>query len=410
MAAGNITRSAINAALKELYKGQKIQDLAFDRSARPFLSMLRKSQDIQGKYTPFPVIVEDSQGISAAFATAQANVTTSELASFLVSTVKSYSVGRIETEALLSSKNDRGAFIKGLQYQVDRAINGLANDIETHLFRGGTGSIGSCDATVSGTALVLATSKDINNYSVGMELQFSSTDGGSVKTGTVTVVAVDRDAGSMTVDTLTAINAGAGVVAGDFIARQGDAANGSTNVKLSGLDAWVPASAPGSAAFFNVDRSVDVVRLGGIRYDGTGSTFEEAVINAASEVGEQGSGRSDVALMSFGTWRQLVNELGSKVQRSPGGMAKAGYDAIQVYGPSGPIDCIPCTKCPAGVIWLLELSSWELLSMESPVRIIDDDGNKVLRVYNQDAFEVRVGSYSQLGCHSPGHNCRISIS
>jgi len=406
----NMSRTALDAALKELYKGQKIQELAFNKSARPFLSMLKKSQDIQGKYTPYPVIVEDSQGISADFSTAQGNVSSSELASFQVSTVKSYSVGVIDTEAALAAKNDKGAFIKNVQYCVDRAINGLANDLETHLFRGGTGSIGTCNANATGTTLQLATVKDVNNFSAGMELVFSATDGGALRTGSVTVTDIDRDAGSMTVDALTAIASGAGVTAGDYIYREGDAANGSTNVKLSGLEAWVPATAPGATAFFNVDRTVDVVRLAGVRFDGTGSTYEEAIINAAADVGEQGSGRPDVALMAFSTWRQLVNELGSKVQRDAGGLAKAGFDTIQMYGPGGPIECVPATKCPTGVIWLLELDSWELLSMEEPVRIIDDDGLRVSRVYNQDALEVRIGSYSQLACLAPGHNARISIS
>lgn len=409
MAAGNMTRSAIDAALKELYRGQKIEELAFNKNTRPFLSMLKKAP-AEGRFTPFPVIVEDSQGIGAAFATAQANVSTSELAQFQVATVKSYSVGRIETEAVLAAKSERGAFIKGLQYSVDRAINGLANDLETHLFRGGTGSIGRCDATTSGTSLQLATVKDINNFSAGMELVFSNTDGGSVLAGHVTVTDIDRVNGEMTVDALTAIDTGSGVTAGDYICRESDAANGSTNVKISGLDAWVPSTAPGAGSFFGVDRTVDVLRLGGIRYDGSGSTYEEAIVNAAAEVGEQGAGRPDVALMAFNTWRQLVNELGSKVQRAPGGLAKAGYDAIQVYGPGGPVDCVPCTKCPTGVIWLLELNSWELISMDKPVRIIDDDGLRVSRVYNADALECRIGSYSQLACRAPGHNVRIAIS
>ena len=408
MAAGNMTRSAIDAALKELYRGQKIEELAFNKSARPLLSMLKKVP-AEGRFTPFPVIVEDSQGISAAFSTAQGNVSTSELASFQVSTVKSYSVGQIETEAALAAKSDRGAFIRGLQYCVDRAINGLANDLETHLFRGGTGSIGRCNANATGTTLQLQTVKDVNNFSAGMELVFSATDGGAVRTGSVTVTDIDRSAGSMTVDALTAIATGSGVTAGDYICREGDAANGSTNVKLSGLEAWVPSSAPGATSFFGVDRTVDTTRLGGVRFDGSGSTYEEAIVNAAAEVGEQGAGRPDVALMAFSTWRQLVNELGSKVERSPGGLAKAGYDAIQIYGPGGPVDCVPATKCPTGVIWLLELGSWELISMDKPVRIIDDDGLRVSRVYNADAVECRIGSYSQLACKAPGHNCRIGL-
>lgn len=404
-----ISRSAIEAVMKELYKGQKLEELAYDKFARPFFSMLKKAK-AGGKYTPYPVRFGNTQGLGATFSTAQGNVSTTRTAAFDVSTVKSYAVAKIETEALLSARGNDMAFINGVRYPIDDAINSLSNDIETHLFQDGSGAIGQVSTDATGTTLTLKSSKDVNNFEVDMELKFGTSKTGALKSGSVTVTAIDRSAGTMTVDALTAIDGTSGVAEDDYIFREGDYVSASDRLKVRGLEGWVPASAPTAGdSFYNVDRSVDATRLAGVRYDASGLSFEEALINASAQVCDIGSGRPNVALMSNPTWRQLVNELGSKVQRDAGGLGKAGFRTLEVEGNRGPIECVASPKCPNGVIWLLELDSWELISLDAPIRIIDDDGLKVRAVYNADQFETRVGTYSNLACKRPSHNCRVTI-
>ena len=43
------------------------------------------------------------------------------------------------------------------------------------------------------------------------------------------------------------------------------------------------------------------------------------------------------------------------------------------------------------------------------IRILDLDGNKVLRESDADAVEVRSGGYKTLGCNAPGHNVNIKL-
>ena len=56
------------------------------------------------------------------------------------------------------------------------------------------------------------------------------------------------------------------------------------------------------------------------------------------------------------------------------------------------------------------MKSWKLYSLKEPVRILDLDGNKVLREATADAVELRVGGYFQLGCDAPGHNVVIKLA
>lgn len=403
------TTTTLDAVLKELYKGQAVQDLVYDASARPFLSMLKKNP-FAGRNMPLPVIVEDSVGVGAVFGTAQTNVGASTLDQFVITTVKDYSLGRIETEALMASRNDKGAFLSGLKHTVDTALNALSNRLESALFRDGTGSIGQVSSLSSGnTVITLTNPEDIVNFRVGQDIVASSTTTGALRSATSQAIqSVDRDAGTITF--ASTIPSTFDAYANDYLFVEADRVGNVANQRIKGLDAWIPSSAPDSTAFFGVDRSVDSTRLAGVRYSGNAAAIEESIVGGAARLGREGSARPDVALMSFQTFRRLVNELGSKVQRDAGGMATAGFQSLEVYGPRGPIKCVPCTFAQNDVIWLLTLSSWQLVSMGEPVQILNQDGSRVLRVSDADALEVRCGSYSQLACSAPGRNARISLS
>ena len=118
--------------------------------------------------------------------------------------------------------------------------------------------------------------EDVTNFEVGMEIVFSTADGGgSVKSGSVTVNGVDRDTGILTVDAQTAIDGGTGSASDDFIFVEGD-----YDLKIKGLQAWLPNTTPSSSPFFGVDRTADATRLGGIRYDGSSQPIEEALVTA----------------------------------------------------------------------------------------------------------------------------------
>lgn len=173
------------------------------------------------------------------------------------------------------------------------------------LYRTGSGSRGQCNANATGTSLVLKNSDDVTNFEVNQELVFSTADGGgTVKAGSVTVVGVDRDAGILTVDALTAIASGAGVAADDYIFVAGD-----YDLKIKGVQAWVPNTAPSATSFFGVDRTADVTRLGGIRYDASSMPIEEGLIAAASRAAREGA-KPTHCFMNYSDYSNLEKALG----------------------------------------------------------------------------------------------------
>lgn len=405
MAALDMT--SFSSALKQHYTNDRIENMVYRDN--PLLAMIPKMTDFGGKNLPIPIIYGNPQGRSQTFATAQSNKTASKITDFVLTRNHDYSLASIDNETLEASKGNQNAFMEAATTEIDGAINSITRSLAISLYRSGSGSIGQCNASTTGTSLVLKQSEDVTNFEVNQELVFSTDDGtGSLKTGKVTVTHVDRDSGTLTVDALSAIDGGTGVAANDYIFVEGDHA-----AKIKGLLAWLPSTAPTSTPFFGVDRSVDVTRLGGIRYNGSALPIEEALIGAIHRVAREG-GRPTYCFMSYAKWDELVKSLGSKVQFIDDivktGNATLSFRGVMVHGPKGPVKVVPDQNCPNDRAFLLQMDVWKLYSLGKAPRILDTDGLKMLRESSADAVEVRIGYYAQVGCRAPGFNANIQLS
>lgn len=398
--------SAANAALKELYDDQKIQSLVYKNN--PFMAMVPKFTEFGGKYMPLPVIFNTSQGRSATFANAQGNQTAAEVIAFALTRAADYSIAQIDNQTMLASKTDKMAFINGATLVIDNAVRALTNSIATSLFRSGTGSIGKV-GTISSGVITLTNAGDVVNFERNMTLQANATDGGTPRATLGYVVAVDRTAGTVTVSA-TGFSGAAGTPVGwttaDFLLVQGD-----NNAKIKGLAGWLPTVAPTTGDnFFGTDRSVDPVRLAGVRYDGSAQNIEEALVDGSLLVAREG-GTPDVCIMPFASYSALEKSLGAKAQYvTMSGPAEIAFPGILINGANGQIKVFPDRSCPAKTAYLLTMDTWKLYSLgDAPHIARYADGLEMLRVSNADAAEVRVVSYAQLGCNAPGWNGVVQL-
>jgi len=397
---------AMNAALKELYDGQSIENLAY--ADNPFLAMVPKKTEFGGKYLPIPIITGVSQGRSATFTTAQTNQTSVQIQSFLLTRKSDYSIATIDNQTMLASKTDKMAFLEGAKLVVDGAIRSATLSLSSALFRSGTGSIGQISSIAVGV-ITLSDPNSVVQFEVNQVLQADATDGGVPRAALGYVIAVNRSAGTITVSA-TGLGGAAGSpalwAANDYLLVQGD-----VNAKISGLAAWIPTTAPGATAFYGVDRSVDVTRLGGVRYDGSAQSIEEALVDGSNLLAREG-GKPDVAIMSFASYSALEKALGAKVQyvdmKGPAGIAFRG---IMINGANSMIKCFPDRNMPSQLAYLLQLNSWTLHSLgDAPMILRYGDGLEMLRVSNADAGEVRVGYYANLATNAPGWNAVVQLS
>jgi hypothetical protein len=407
------TIATLDAILKQVYKAKNFQKTTY--TSRPLLGMLPKEEDFGGRNMPLPLLYGNPQGRSANFTNAQANTTSPALEDFLLTRVKDYSIATIEGEAIRATRGDAHSFVKGLKLKVDAAINSLADAHESFMFRSGTGSLGRVGSGETTKTITLKDINDIPNFEVGMTVVVSAADGGSIRTGTEVIEAVNRITGTLDATSATWDAVITAIAADDYIYVQGDAANGGANVKVSGLLAWCPASDPAATAFFGVDRTVDN-RLFGMRHDGSSQLVEEALIDGASKSAREG-GEPDYCFMNHAQVRKLIKELGSKkeysevnAQNKKGTIASIGYRAVVIQGDHGFINVVAANKCQSNIAWMLTMRTWMLASIGPAVGFLDEDGQKFLRQASADGYETRIGFYGQLGCNAPIWSTNITLA
>lgn len=408
MATGYLNLTAMNAALKELYDGQVIENLVY--ADNPFLAMIKKNTDFGGKYKPIPIITGVSQGRSSTFANAQGNQSAVQVESFLLTRVSDYSIATIDNQTMLASATDKMSFLNGSKLLIDGAIRSCTNSVASALFRSGTGSIGQVSGAVTAGVITLSNANDIVQFEINMVLQANATDGGPPRAALGYIVAVNRSAGTLTVSA-TGLGGAAGSPAGwgsgDYLLVQGD-----LNLKCSGLSAWLPFTAPAAGDnFYGVDRSVDTWRLGGGRYDGSAQSIEEALIDGSSLVAREG-GKPKTCITNFASWSALEKSLGAKcVYIDHKGPAEIGFRGIRVHGANTTIDVFPDRNCQPNFGYLLQMDTWALEGLGDVPQILRyGDGLEMLRVYNSDSGECRVGAYYNVRTNAPGWNEVIKLS
>lgn len=395
--------------LKEHYDGQTVENLVYKDN--PIVAMIPKKEDFGGRNYPMPLLYGNPQNRSATFSNAQSGSSESQVEAFLLTRVKNYSVAFIDGETIRASEGDKNAFMSALTNEINAAMRSISNDIAFGLARDSSGYRGQVNAEPSEaatTVIALKSPEDVVGFEVNQNIEIhSAKSGGTQRTfdgsaTTALVSAVDRQAGTVTLN--DAYDSSGTIAADDYLFVVGDRGN-----KISGLESWIPDSAPSATAFFGVDRSVDTSRLGGVRTTGTAMPIEEALIECASDIAREG-GRPDVAVLNFKQYAKLIKQLGAKVQYIDLEVsAVIGFRGVLIHGAHGPIKVVADKTVRDERAYLLELDSWKLCSLGPLVQMLDLDGNRLLRQASADAYEVRIGSYAQLGCNAPGHNGVVTL-
>jgi hypothetical protein len=399
--------TAFSAAMKELYSPDKLQELVL--TDRPLLAICPKDEDFFGSHANQPTLIGNPQNTSATFASGQGLTTTSTLKAFLVTRASYYGFATIDNQTIKASANDAGAFAKALEVEIDGAMNSVSNSIAQQLYRSGWGELGTI-SSISGTVITLTNASSAFNFEIGMNIVFASTlSTSTLGSGTaVSVTGVDRSAGTITISGTTGSPA-----ATNLIFRYGDRQNSATPSRLtiSGLEAWVPFTAPTSGdSFMSIDRSSDS-RLFGNRLDATALPIEEALIGGI-EKAVANAGNPDYVFMNPVQYAGLVKALGSKVQyidlEVPD--TQIGFRGIEVQGPKGAVKVMQDIWCPGDRAYVVESKSMLLHSLGACPHLFDTDGLEYLRTSNADSVDVRITSYAQLRVLAPSHFCTVALA
>jgi hypothetical protein len=403
----SLTPALLADALKEFYTDKEMMKLAYDE--HPLLAMVSKDTHWSGKEHVIPIQYARAQGRSAVFTTAQGNTAPGRYEAFKLTTSKDYGVIHIDTETIYASEGTPvRSFVAARKNEADGIIGSLGANLAMQLYRNGGGARGQiATGGITGDVITLAEPNDIVNFEVDMQLCASTADGtsGSLRDSgdTMTVTAVDRDAGTITVSAVANIT---GLAAADYLFAEGD-----FGALAKGLDAWLPSAAPGATAFFGVDRSVEPTRLGGIRYSDSNPLVEK--FKRAVARGWREGARVTHAFLNPLDWSELEIALADRVQydRVKSSTGEFMFDSIKMATPSGMVQFVGDPDCPKGVSYALKLSTWTFVSRGATPRVLDPDGKgEFLRQGAADGIEGRFGWFGNLGCRAPGMNIRVALT
>lgn len=397
------TTTTYDPILKELYVDQRVRNLVY--SQRPFFALVPKFEQAGGRNYPLPIVYGYGQGRSAVFSTAQTNTAADSNEQWTLTYTQNWGVVQVDALLAATAKTSPQTFLPVLQARTNSVLENLANDLGGDLFGDGFGNRAQVTGSTAGTTITLLNTSDVTRFEVGMVITASpNADGSSPRTGTNTITAIDRNAGTLTAATAwsTAITSFA---ANDYMFQQGDMS--SSRLKVTGLAGWGPTSAPSSTSFFGVDRTIDS-RLSFVRHTGTASSLEENLIDLSYKVAENG-GMPDTVLMNYRRKASLIKQLGSKVQYIERKVGNIGFKAVLVHGAANTdLEVYADQFCQNDRFYEIELGQCVLVSAGMAPRIWADDGQQWLRTSSTAGMEMRATVIgAQFGVQCPG-KCGVS--
>lgn len=400
-----VTTTSSAYILKTLWPQKRVENTVYQD--HPLLAMIPKSEEFYGANMVLAVRYADTQGRAATFSTAQANKGSHAGVKFTITRVSDYQLVSLTTEAILAAQNDKGALIRNLDTEMSSGMNNIGASLAHALYGDGSGSLGALASDPgTGTSLTLANINNITNFEVGQRIVFAANATSALRAGGArTISAINRDTGVITIS--AACDAAVG--SSDLIFTEGDYVSASDRLKVSGLAAWIPSTAPSaSESFFGVDRSVDATRLAGLRIDLTGLNPEEGVMTALSKLAREG-GKPGHLFVNHLDYRGIEISLGSKVVTEYMSVGDVGFSGLKLVGPKGPVRVVADQDCPSGTGYLLTMDSLKLYSLKACPQVLDMDGDRLSRETTSDGWEARIAYYAQMGSTFPGANAVLTM-
>lgn len=393
------TTTTYAAAIKQLWPENRLFKATY--LDNPTWAMIPKRFNFRGSPARVALRYADVAGRSATFSNAQSQASPTANAGWLITSVKDYAVATIDGDLIDTAMTDDGAVMDALEAEMDSAVNRMTRSVGLGVH--GT-SVGVFVQNSSGTSspITVADPTALAFLEVGDTFGAVSdaTGGGTVRTGSGVVTNIDRVGGVVTyTGTIT------GLLATDYLFIVGD-----YNARYSGFRDWVPDTAPGATAFFGVTRNVDT-RLGGTRFDATsggGATIEEA-LQKSQALALQLAGKPKSVYMNPVDVGSLMITMGTRAVLTETKVGGIGFEGIKVFGPGGSMTVYQDFNVALGRAELWDFESCFGLFRGKPCRIIENDGNQILRAASTDSYEVRLVTRGNFVFTRPSSNCNTKL-
>jgi hypothetical protein len=405
--------TALTAFFKTRYPQRKVEDLVtWDN---PTLNALGRSDELTGIQTIIPLQLDLPQGMSVDLRTAIDNDSPIYGKSWTI-TPSSYYVGaRFDAKTLMAAKNDQGAFFRMKERDIASRLKMLGLEWEKHLWSAGTASLGTLTSDPGTNTYFEVSHGDAIAFHVNQKVRFYADSSGSPGTeragGTRTISGINYMQSSTVARITVSAAMDTAVGSGDHVCRDGD-----VNATIKGIPAWIPSSDP-TDTFFGLARTNHPQMTGGWRVGYQGS-IEESAKKLVEKLNRFNLNPKTLWL-SYANWNRLEIELGARgIRTEDGGKGTFGRSSLGMSTPSGPITVKAGPFVPETAGYLLDMSTWKLMTLGAAPHLVEDDGlsARVVGVASrdgslaEDAVEMRWRAFLQLVCLNPFVNGRFTIS
>ena len=401
-----------NALFKQFYGSGADQSLVNAKTPLASILMKNKNVDFVGKQFVQPVCFGSAVGLGyRPSGTSLPAPKSAPREQAVFPAVRAYATAEYEREAIVASRNDRGAFAKVTVDEVEAVLEGFnLHMVERALFSDSTGKLGAITSLDSGagteaspwvvtmaTSGVLAPKFKKKYFPRGAKMDLY-TSGGTYQ------MTVEVAGFSATTLSLVLISSGsaAAPAASDILYWEGN-----RNNECVGLKQIAPVSA---GTLCGISQSANP-EFKGIVSNLSGATLAYDDINdIISDLEEELGVSPNLAICSHNTKAAIKSQAEEHKRYSIAEVkssdTKIGFKGIELLGDDGPFPMISSQMCDDDEIYFLNTKYMQLV-MRQDFGWFDDDGTILLRDPNKDVYNARYGGYFELFCSKPNSVARL---
>lgn len=392
--AGEVTLTTVNNIMKEVYQG-RIQDQLQNEIVG--IKRIEKSShgvtsEVGGKYVTFPVRVRRNPSIGYRNELEQLqDPGTQTYASVRVGLRYGYGRIRISGQTMELAKTNPQAFANAMDYEVNGLKNDVAKDVNRIFYGDGTGTLAT--TTAAGTASASYTAVNAQYLEVGQVVGIVTPATGAVKAGPLTITAVNRSTGVVT------LSGTATWAIGDVLVRYGNGRLSSVNREPNGLSSIVS----DTGALYNIDPATEPTwKAINNNNSGTNRALSEGLMIKLTDDVRVNGGDTSLILTSLGVRRAYFNLLTQQRRYTDTKEFNGGIRGL-AFNNGREIPVVEDVDAPSNKMWFLDESSLTIYR-STDWSWLDLDGNIWKWYADYDAFQAVLHSYWEIGVNRRNAN------